>query len=159
MRIETASFLLMLVLSYSLRSREVQNFLQMPHNSEHGKIILRQYKPLSHETISFIEKYQRDSDDYDLITFDHDSRSKSVDKTTSKISLKNFKNTQFVGEICLGEPVQCFPVIFDTGSANLWIDSKRCKDKACLEHEGYDYTKSKNFKGIHLEADVRFYLV
>lgn len=40
------------------------------------------------------------------------------------MNLHNFKNTQFTGPITIG--TQEFQVIFDTGSANLWIDSAKC---------------------------------
>lgn len=48
------------------------------------------------------------------------------------MSLHNFKNTQFTGPITIGnQEFQVFEypnikVIFDTGSANLWIDSAKC---------------------------------
>ena len=42
------------------------------------------------------------------------------------ISLYNFKNTQYAGVVSIGNPDNQFKVIFDTGSANLWMDSSRC---------------------------------
>ena len=54
------------------------------------------------------------------------------------MSLTNFKNSQYIGSIQIGNPPQKIKVIFDTGSSNFWITSKLCKDPGCLMHNGYD---------------------
>lgn len=47
-------------------------------------------------------------------------------------------------------------MIFDTGSANFWINSKRCNDEGCLAHKQYDYSNSKKFKKVGFKLDVQF---
>lgn len=72
------------------------------------------------------------------------------------IPLKNYKNTQYVGEIAIGNPPQSIPVIFDTGSGNLWVTSTLCKAYACATHISYSRSKSTKFKRHGLGVEVTF---
>jgi hypothetical protein len=76
--------------------------------------------------------------------------------TEVAISLKNIKNTQYVGTIGIGTPKQDIHVIFDTGSANLWVTSSKCESEACTMHEGYNHLKSSTYQSIGDEVSVRF---
>jgi len=50
----------------------------------------------------------------------------------------------YVGEIQVGSPPQSFRVLFDTGSGDLIVPSKRCRESAaCHSHRTYDAGASK----------------
>jgi len=63
------------------------------------------------------------------------------------VELKDFMNAQYYGEIALGTPPQAFTVVFDTGSANLWVPSAHCKgfNIACLLHRRYTASQSSTY--------------
>ncbi|KAJ0012688.1 hypothetical protein NQD34_017022 [Periophthalmus magnuspinnatus] len=73
----------------------------------------------------------------------------------SREKIYNFMDTQFYGEISLGTPAQNFSVIFDTGSADLWVPSSYCVSQACVTHKHFKAFESTSFQhdgrsfGIH----------
>ncbi|XP_008399056.1 nothepsin [Poecilia reticulata] len=73
----------------------------------------------------------------------------------SSEKIYNFMDAQYYGEISVGSPPQNFSVIFDTGSADLWVPSSYCVSQACAFHRRFKAFESKTFQhdgrsfGIH----------
>jgi len=62
----------------------------------------------------------------------------------ASVVINDYQNSQYYGEIAIGTPGQKFNVIFDTGSADLWVASSNC-DSSCGSHAEYDSSKSSTY--------------
>ncbi|XP_004685591.1 PREDICTED: renin [Condylura cristata] len=82
----------------------------------------------------------------------------SSGNSTSPVVLTNYLDTQYYGEISIGTPPQTFKVIFDTGSANLWVPSTKCSPlyMACEIHSPYDSSESSSYMENGTEFTIRY---
>ncbi|XP_021054428.1 renin [Mus pahari] len=82
----------------------------------------------------------------------------SLSNLTSPVILTNYLNTQYYGEIGIGTPPQTFKVIFDTGSANLWVPSTKCSRLylACGIHSLYESSDSSSYMENGAEFTIHY---
>mmetsp|Transcript_28689 Transcript_28689/g.33878 ORF Transcript_28689/g.33878 Transcript_28689/m.33878 type:complete len:394 (-) Transcript_28689:197-1378(-) len=71
------------------------------------------------------------------------------------ITVTDYSNAQYYGEITLGTPGQGFEVIFDTGSSNLWVAGSGC-DSSCGSHPEYDSDASSTYQANGTLFEVQY---
>jgi hypothetical protein len=76
-------------------------------------------------------------------------------KDDGSIVINDYENSQYYGEINLGTPAQSFEVIFDTGSADLWVAGSGC-DSSCGRHAKYDSSKSSTYQANGTSFDIMY---
>ncbi|KNC80194.1 hypothetical protein SARC_07437 [Sphaeroforma arctica JP610] len=59
--------------------------------------------------------------------------------------LKDISNVEYQGQISIGSGGARFQVVFDTGSANLWIPSTSCTSIGCFGKSKYNHTASDTY--------------
>jgi hypothetical protein len=70
------------------------------------------------------------------------------------INLKDFMNTEYYGTIEVGTPPQLFSVIYDTGSANLWVPGQGCD--GCGNHPTFQESTSSSYLSDGKNISIRY---
>ncbi|XP_061263748.1 pregnancy-associated glycoprotein 2-like [Bos javanicus] len=82
-----------------------------------------------------------------------------LSKRDSKITihpLRNYLDMAYVGNITIGTPPQEFRVVFDTGSADLWVPSISCVSPACYTHKTFNLHNSSSFGQTHQPISISY---
>ncbi|CAH8556265.1 unnamed protein product [Schistosoma haematobium] len=78
--------------------------------------------------------------------------------TSTPEQLINYENLQYYGEISVGTPPQKLRVLFDTGSTDTWLASRKCwfLDIFCWMFSFYDSSKSSTFVADGSNFNVQY---
>jgi cathepsin D len=71
-------------------------------------------------------------------------------------SLNDYEDAQYYGQVSIGTPGQCFEVVFDTGSSNLWVPGKSCKSMACVLHKKFQCAQSSTCKATQDKFFIQY---
>ncbi|NXN17019.1 PEPA protein, partial [Indicator maculatus] len=71
-------------------------------------------------------------------------------------AMRNYMDNEYFGNITIGTPGQVFTVIFDTGSANLWVPSIYCNSSACYNHHRFNPNMSSTFVGTNRSLSITY---
>jgi len=71
------------------------------------------------------------------------------------IKINDYQNAQYYGQASIGTPPQTFNVIFDTGSANLWVPNHKVGLVGLLKHK-YDSSKSSTYVANGTEFKIQY---
>nr|XP_058926482.1 pregnancy-associated glycoprotein 2-like [Kogia breviceps] len=93
-----------------------------------------------------------------FLAMNNDDRSQNVahDPKLSLHPLKNYLDLAYVGNITIGTPPQQFKVVFDTGSADLWVPSTYCDSAPCHTHKVFNPFKSTTFRLSGMPVDLTY---
>uniref|UniRef100_A0A452DQR3 Pregnancy-associated glycoprotein-11 n=1 Tax=Capra hircus TaxID=9925 RepID=A0A452DQR3_CAPHI len=70
--------------------------------------------------------------------------------------LRNIMDLVYLGNITIGTPPQKFQVIFDTGSADLWVPSDFCAVQACSIHARFRHLQSSTFRPTNRTFSITY---
>lgn len=71
-------------------------------------------------------------------------------------NLNDYMDAQYFGKVNIGTPGQCFEVVFDTGSSNLWVPGKKCRSPACFLHKKFHSDKSTTCNATQETFFIRY---
>ncbi|VWU48559.1 peptidase, putative [Hepatocystis sp. ex Piliocolobus tephrosceles] len=127
------------------------------HNTEHLTLGFRYERPQEKLIKKLIDTNHKD---YIKSTFNFLKsglvKQKYVGSENDIIELDEVANLMFFGQAEVGDNNQKFTLIFDTGSANLWIPSKVCNSRSCKHKNLYDSSKSKTYEKDGAPAQLTY---
>jgi len=76
-------------------------------------------------------------------------------KSSGDVKINDYQNAQYYGQATIGTPPQTFNVIFDTGSANLWVPNHKVGLIGLMKHK-YDSSKSSTYTKNGTEFKIQY---
>jgi len=78
--------------------------------------------------------------------------------TADDIPLKDVQNAQYYGIVAVGTPPQNFEVVYDTGSADMWVPGTACASGSlnCASKRAFDRNSSSTFSDVEDGAKSLF---
>lgn len=154
-------FLLFICSVSSTKKSIMQSLSNNNDKSSSRKGVFIQMKKVPIEpkkSIKFVREMQKSlsSNTNHLRTSFIQKTSKKKNGINKRIPLKNYGNSQYIGIVEIGKPPQSMPVIFDTGSGNLWVTSSRCTAPSCGIHKSFNGSMSETYNPLGLGVEVTF---
>lgn len=122
-------------------------------------LLFNNYLSQAHKITMPLKSTALEETAYSSLSFDLRRLYLKYFKRVEMVTLDNYRDSQFYGEISLGEPPQTFKVIFDTGSSDLWVPSAKCRllDIFCwMLPRKYDSKKSKTYLPVDKPFTVSY---
>ncbi|CAD8061543.1 unnamed protein product [Paramecium sonneborni] len=138
---------LLIHLFQSINIQDNQNILQ-PNEKKVYYIQLQEKETKAQNFYKLIALHQEKLQDPSFLQIQQQDQ--------QQMRMHNYKNIQYTVDIAIGNPKNIFKVVLDTGSANLWINSKRCQEEGCLRHKQYNYQENESFVPLNQELNVEF---
>lgn len=154
-RLELVSFLVTLSLFFGIDAKVLpeKNRIKLYRRPVSKSFSLRSLDPFQ----SIDNNSNEISNQNNNINSDHDDNESLKPKTNNEthhlVPLDFQSNALYVGQIGLGDPMQEFSVVFDTGSFQLWVPSAMCESPACIVKRRYNSKTSSTFQRI---GDINF---
>merc|ERR1711904_245016 len=76
-------------------------------------------------------------------------------KSSGDVKINDYQKAQYYGQATIGTPPQTFNVIFDTGSANLWVPNHKVGLIGLMKHK-YDSSKSSTYTKNGTEFKIQY---
>ena len=130
---------ILLVLCVSAASGSRLHMLERERNAEETSALLRALNAHHDDVVGLGLEDDLDLDD------DEDSAGRVQ---YGKLKVANFMTTQYFAPVSIGNPPQSFSMVIDTGSSNLWVYSKACRDYACAGKAQFNVQLSNTAKEV-----------
>merc|ERR1711871_1263378 len=83
------------------------------------------------------------------------AQGKNLGASPAEVKINDYQNAQYYGQATVGTPPQTFNVIFDTGSANLWVPNSKVGLRGLMKHK-YDSSKSSTYVKNGTEFKIQY---